>query len=274
MEEKDKKIKNTNKKTTRKKGVIKKKKDIPKNNSQDKKNRLKEKYILLVVSFFVFVIPLGIFAYMYMSTSARYKILAKNITSKNTLIEDLNNTINTLANRDCNCENACNNGNERAVGTGCILPSDSIYPEFKADVFMGKSDMVFVYENKKISFLIPYNNKWGNADCVIRPYTKTNSGISFGIPYLGGSQFNYSTATKRTSDDIIKELSNNNDFNPEKISINSMEIVTYNVYDELPYKIYEIIGIDNNHIFKTYKKEEDELIKIIYSVRFLKQLDL
>jgi len=167
----------------------------------------------------------------------------------------------------------------------------------KEDFDFSEPNQIVPYSSEEwgFSFDVPYNEKWGNEKYKLNPYDervdwaggkdyRTGSEIYAAIVYgpIGVFEacgwirnFRVEIVEKKTADEILESLSRADDYEflkeiyqPEKSSVNNLEIVKYRDYGLCSYSITIVIGKKYNYIFEPlcnggFLDEEVNSVKLI-----------
>ena len=136
----------------------------------------------------------------------------------------------------------------------------------------------FIYEDKGISFSIPYNPNWGNDEFRINPYDVVDDSIKFGIINYGGMEgdcgwyrdYSFSFEPAQTAADLIEEVESGEylfDIEPVVLDIDGLEVVQYEIEGMCGEGAYVVIGEgDYNYKFRGVCKTTE------YDFEYLKTL--
>lgn len=138
--------------------------------------------------------------------------------------------------------------------------------------------VLYVNEDKGISFNISYNKKWGNKDCKVAAYLESNIEnnflVEFGKPraWEAGPYFLF-LVEKRTTEDVIRNENGRKDLRLSKLV--KADVVVSSSRGMSDERYYEIVGKDSNFMFQYTNinglSEEGiaEIEKTIESVKIL-----
>jgi hypothetical protein len=152
---------------------------------------------------------------------------------------------------------------KRFSGSDCYIKDkegNDDLGSLSADFNLDDANTKVKYENedKGISFDIPYNAKWGNKNCKVKPYTEfvQPSGdalVEFGKPQAWiPSEFRLTISPYRSSGDIINELNSSTEepkVQPIKKMIAENQVVSWKSSEAYPMLSYEVVGKQYNYRF-------------------------
>ncbi|MBD3299920.1 MAG: hypothetical protein GF347_01060 [Candidatus Moranbacteria bacterium] len=161
---------------------------------------------------------------------------------------------------------------KRLFGRGCFDENgDFDFDNFNND--QADSFLKYLNEEKGIAFRVPYNNRWGNNECTVKPYLETDKGIVFGNPLdqAGTDKYVLNFEEYQSPDSIKEEFSKEGYaslvHNFKETEMGDLKLITWEEdFFELNYYKVMIIGRDYNYSFSTLAQNKNDLLEIVRTV--------
>ena len=168
---------------------------------------------------------------------------------------------------------SCGRINERVAGESCY----NILCLYKDNLNFKKADTFVKYENagKGIAFNIPYNNNWGDENCLVRPYLEKENEVLFGNPATLDFRNEFKLVFKeaRSKEEILESLETEDEIERyTDISEDETTEFEYVFWRELNLDEtihIEIISENVNYYFTSLSNQEKKLTDLIESVELI-----
>ncbi len=149
----------------------------------------------------------------------------------------------------------------------------------KFDFSSANTTVTYASSNKGISVKLPYNSNWGNNKYKINPYDEYSNRLNFGdigvleCGWVRSYTLNFLPV--KSVNNVITDLSNSDNIfvlEPQKVTINGLEVVKYETGGLCTYPTFQVIGRKYNYELIPACGSGDEfeyLENIVKTIKFL-----